>query len=73
MDYLAQAVKRGQEVAAATKPQEDLVEDNSIDRIIEAVLSEDGTETEGQKAKRTSGAVRPQKRLQARPGAPRKA
>lgn len=73
LEYLAQAVKRGQEVAATTKPQEEIILDNSLDRIIETVLGEDGSEAEGQKAKRPAGAARPQKRLQARPQAQRKA
>ncbi len=65
LDYLAQAVKRGQEVVASARAQEDVIVDNSLDRIIEAVLSDDaGSERERQKAKR--GAARPQKRLQAR-------
>ncbi|MBY0109854.1 MAG: 30S ribosomal protein S2 [Candidatus Babeliaceae bacterium] len=65
--YLAEAVKRGQQVAATSKLQEEVIEDNSLDRIIETVLSEDGAEAERQKAKRIAGAARPQKRLQSRP------
>ena len=55
LNYLAEAVKRGQQVAATAKPQEEIIEDNSLDRIIQTVLSEDGTEAERQKAKRTAG------------------
>jgi small subunit ribosomal protein S2 len=74
LNHLAQAVKRGQDVAAAVKPQEEVIVDNSLDRIIEAVLNEDGgSEADRQKAKRTAGAARPQRRLQARPTVQRKA
>lgn len=71
--YLAQAVKRGQQFAATTKPQEEIIVDNSIDRMIETVLRDDGSESERNKVKRTAGAGRGQKRLQQSRPAQRKA
>ncbi len=73
LDYLAQAVKRGQDVAATTKVQEEVIVDNSLDRIIEVALGEDGaSEADRQKTKRTASSARPQRRLQARPAPQRK-
>lgn len=65
LEYLAQAVKRGQQVASNAQAQEEVMVDNSLTRMIEAVLSDEGTEAD-KKAKRAPTA-RPQRRLQIRP------
>lgn len=65
IDYLVQAVQKGQEVAA-TRPQEEVIVDNSLEQMLERVLNAE--DDDKKRAKRGRGPVRPaQGRRPARP------
>lgn len=61
LEYLAQAVQRGQSVAAA-RPQEEIVVENTLEKMLQQVLNAEDEDKKGAKRGRTAPGRSPQQR-----------